>query len=107
MKRHLMMAARALLALSISGAFFTPSPAQHSRPRKIVFLPGPLDKGHPAGTHEYEKTARLLKHCLDHCALAKDIRTELYPGGWPSDSKALDDADTIVLISSGADRRAE
>src|SRR5262249_1128842 len=63
--------------------------------------------GHPRGTHEYEKTARLLKHCLDVSPLAKELRTEIYPGGWPDDSKTLDDADTIALISSGADRRAE
>ena len=106
MQRHLMMAG-SVLALVIGGAFSTPSPAQDSRPKRIIFLPGPLDKGHPAGTHEYEKTARLLKHCLDRSPLAKELRTEIYPGGWPDDPKALDDADTIVLISNGADRRAE
>jgi hypothetical protein len=34
------------------------------------------------------------------------LRTELHSGGWPDDPKTLDDADTIVLISSGGDRRA-
>ncbi len=81
--------------------------AQEDRPKKVVFLPGPRDAGHPKGTHEYEKTARLLQHCLDRSPLARELRTEVYPGGWPDDPKALDDADTIVLISSGADRRAE
>src|SRR5437867_2444110 len=39
--------------------------AEPARPRKVVLIAGPLDKSHPPGTHEYEKTVRLLKHCLD------------------------------------------
>ncbi len=44
------------------------------KPRKVVLIAGPLDKGHPPGTHEYEKSVRLLKHCLDRspdCAIPR------------------------------------
>lgn len=96
-----------VLTLSVAGWLLATAAAQPPRLKKIVFLPGPLDGGHPRGTHEYEKTAKLLKDCLDRSTLASGLRTELYPGGWPDDPKSLDDADSIVLISSGADRRAE
>src|SRR5947209_3322526 len=79
-------------------------PTASSRPSKIVLIAGPLDKGHPAGTHEYEKSVRLLKHCLDRSPDARGIVTQAYTGGWPDDPRTLDDADTIVLIASGSDR---
>ena len=74
------------------------------KPRKIVLLAGKLDGGHPRGTHEYELTARLLKHCLDGDPRNQGIATEVHFDGWPNDPTTLDDADTIVVISNGADR---
>jgi type 1 glutamine amidotransferase len=76
-------------------------------PRKVVLLAGPLDKSHPKGTHEYEKTGNLLKHCLDRSQNLKGVRCEVHLGGWPKDPRTLDDADTIVLVASGSDRRLE
>jgi type 1 glutamine amidotransferase len=76
-------------------------------PRKIVLIAGEKDKGHPAGTHEYELSVRLLEHCLKTSPNVKGIRVESHFNGWPRDERTLDDADTIVLISSGGDRREQ
>lgn len=78
--------------------------AKPAHAKKIVLIAGALDKNHPAGTHEYEKSVRLLKRCLDSSSNVKDLRVETHFNGWPVDEKTLDDADTIVLISSGSDR---
>ncbi len=72
--------------------------------KKVVLIAGPLDKGHPRGTHEYAQSVRLLKDCLDHSPDAHGLKVEAYFDGWPADPKTLDDAATIVLIASGADR---
>src|SRR5207248_3097666 len=102
---------RALPALLLLGLLHpAPRPAVRAaaagpRPRKVVLIAGPLDRSHPPGTHEYEKSVRLLKHCLDHSPDVKGVRTEAHLGGWPRDPRTLDDADTVVLISSGSDRR--
>ncbi|NUN97434.1 MAG: ThuA domain-containing protein [Candidatus Omnitrophica bacterium] len=75
--------------------------------RKIVLLAGSLDKGHPRGTHEYEKALRYLKHCLDNTPGLEGVLTELHAHGWPEDPSTLDNADTIVLFGSGSDRVLE
>src|SRR5262249_24655653 len=91
-----------LLATIPNGTLADDAPA--ARTKKIVLIAGALDKNHPPGTHEYEKSVRLLKRCLDESANMKGLRVETHFGGWPKDEKTLDDADTIVLISSGSDR---
>ena len=82
------------------------TPAAERSYRKIVLLAGPLDTSHPRGTHEYAKSVRLLKQCLE-AARYPDIRVEAFFEGWPKDESVLDDAATIVLISSGSDRREQ
>jgi hypothetical protein len=72
---------------------------------KIVLIAGPLDRSHPPGTHEYEKTVRLIKHCLDSSPDRLGVRIEVHLGGWPADPRTLEDASTIVLVSSGSDRQ--
>lgn len=74
------------------------------KPRKLVLVAGPKDAGHPPGTHEYEATARLVKYCLD-AAKVPGLRTEVHLNGWPEDTRVLEDADAVVLIASGSDRR--
>jgi hypothetical protein len=74
-------------------------------PRKIVLLAGTVHQGpggHPAGTHEYELTARLLKRSLAEATPGAHV--EIHFDGWPRDAKTLDNADTIVVISDGSDR---
>jgi len=77
------------------------------KPRKIVLIAGALDGGHPRGTHEYEKTVRLLAHCLTTSPNLKGVTVETHFEGWPKDEKTLDSADTIVLVSNGSDRKEQ
>ncbi|MDA0811444.1 MAG: ThuA domain-containing protein [Verrucomicrobia bacterium] len=74
-----------------------------SMKRKIVLIAGPLDS-HPATTHEYEKSVRLLKHCLDTAPNLPPVNVAVIFNGWPTDPASLDDADTIVFVSAGSDR---
>ena len=94
------------IVLAVALLFLTGPANAADRIRKVVLLAGPLDKAHPRGTHEYEKTVRLLKHCLDHSPDKLAVAAEVHLDGWPADPRTLDDADAIVLVASGADRRA-
>lgn len=96
-----------VIGLMIGSKSFAQADDPPARPRKVVLIAGPLDKGHPPGTHEYEKSARLLKHCLDSSPNLKGVKTAVDLNGWPDDARTLDDADSIVLIASGADRKLE
>src|SRR5262245_59557926 len=96
-----------LAAVLCAGAWAHPTPAAEAAPRKVVLIAGPLDKSHPPGTHEYEKSVRLLKHGLDTATNVRGLRTEAHLGGWPDNPRTLDDADTIVIVASGSDRRAQ
>ena len=79
--------------------------AEPAKTKKIVLIAGPLDGGHPAGTHEYEMTVRAFKHCLDNASNVKGIKVEAHLKGWPEKPATLDDADTIVVVASGSDRK--
>jgi putative heme-binding domain-containing protein len=84
--------------------------ADAARPKKIVLLAGTVHQGpggHPAGTHEYELSARLLKHALETAANISGVKAEVHVDGWPRDPRTLDDADTIVVLSDGADRNMQ
>jgi type 1 glutamine amidotransferase len=78
-----------------------------ARPRKVILISGPLDASHPRGTHEYEKSVQLLQQCLDSAPELKGLKTETHTNGWPRNPATLNDADTLVLITSGSDRKAE
>jgi len=92
------------LSLLLAFASFI-SAAEPAKTKKIVLIAGPKDAGHPAGTHEYEKTVRALKHCLDNASNVKGIKVEAHLKGWPEKPATLDDADTIVIVASGSDRK--
>ncbi|MBL7112708.1 MAG: ThuA domain-containing protein [Bacteroidales bacterium] len=67
--------------------------------KNIVILVGP--KSHPAGMHEYIKSARLLKAMLDHSPNTTGINTQLVYNGWPENPAILDSADLILAIADG------
>ena len=75
------------------------------QPKKIVLLAGEMDEGHPRGTHEYQKTVELLLRDLQPFEERLNYRVEVHYHGWPEDDTALDDADTILLVSDGCDRQ--
>jgi putative heme-binding domain-containing protein len=84
--------------------------AEQPRPKKIILIAGAVQQGpqgHPAGTHEYELSARLLKHCFETAPNVAGVKAEVHVQGWPRDEATLDDADTIVVLSDGADRNAQ
>lgn len=93
------------LTLVGSGLWWETSDAA---PKKIVLLAGRLD-AHPPGTHEYEKSARLLEHCLTTSPSfsAEPPEVTVCFGGWPGDTRVLEEADTLVLITGGSDLRQE
>jgi type 1 glutamine amidotransferase/cytochrome c551/c552 len=97
-----------LLSVSAAAAAGVPAeaPPAGAAPRKIVLIAGPIT-GHPKHTHEYERSVILLKHLLDTSPNLRGVRTEAHFRGWPADPATLEDADTIVLISDGGDRREE
>ncbi|MBW3596357.1 MAG: ThuA domain-containing protein [Planctomycetes bacterium] len=74
--------------------------------KKVVLIAGPIT-GHPKHAHEYEKSVILLKHLLDTSPNLSGVTVEAHFRGWPDNPATLDDADTIVLISDGADRREQ
>lgn len=69
---------------------------------KIVFLAGPKDHG-AVGRHEYEKDLRTLAWLLENATNLQhlNIETEVHVGRAPRDLSVLEDADLIVLNSSG------
>jgi len=80
------------------------SAAQEAAPRKIVLIAGTVT-GHPKDAHEYEKSVILLKHLLESTpSLRGKIEVRAYFHGWPNNPAALDEADTIVMITDGSDR---
>jgi len=70
-----------------------------TKTRKIVLIAGRPSHGGTA--HTWHADAKLLKHCLDTSPNVKGVKTEVHFNGWPKDATALDDADTIVLLSDG------
>src|SRR6478609_5023131 len=91
-----------LLGLLVSATLFAAEPP---KTKKIVLIAGPLDGSPPAGTHDYEKTVRAFKYCLDNASNVTGLRVEAHLGGWPEKPATLDDADTIVIVASGSDRK--
>lgn len=73
-------------------------------PKKIVLIAGPKSHG-PVGNgiHDYGWSARLLQAMLRASNVRDQVRAEVHLDGWPRDSKALDDAATIMILSDGRD----
>ena len=63
--------------------------------KKIVFL---ADRGKNSKTHAHESGNELLADALEKSELGFD--TSLYKG-WPSDPKAFDEADCVVIFCNG------
>lgn len=81
------------------------SSANSDATTEIHLIAGKLDEGHPAEAHRYAKDVRLLTKWLNKAENLQNVKATAHFDGWPSDPAALDEADTVVLISSGADRK--
>ncbi len=72
--------------------------------KKIVILAGKKSHGPEGnGIHDYLWSARLLKAMFDTSNIRDSVRVEFHENGWPNDPTALEDADTIMVISDGRD----
>ncbi len=69
-----------------------------AKPKRIVLVAG--TPSHPAGMHEFNAGCSLLKKCLDK---VPGVEAVLYLSGWPSDPKAFDGADAILLYMDGGE----
>jgi hypothetical protein len=102
---HSCLGPLALAALALAGGGRAAG-AEGPPVKKVALIAGAARRGpggHAKGIHEYEKSVRLLKHCLDTAPGLKGARTAAHFQGWPKGPRTLDDADTIVLSSDGAD----
>jgi type 1 glutamine amidotransferase len=88
-----------IVLLSFGAATFAAEP-----PKKIVLIAGKKSHG-PEGNriHDYNWSARFLKHVLDRSNIMDRINVEIHLNGWPDDDKSLDSAATIMIISDGRD----
>jgi len=64
--------------------------------KKIVFVAG--TPSHGPGDHEYRAGCLLLQKCL---ASVHGVQSVVYSNGWPTDPRAFDGADAIVLSMDG------
>lgn len=91
-----------LACLMLAGAALADQPVLSAK--KIIFLAG--KKSHGTGVHEYASDVKLLQRCIETSPNVKGVRAESHFDGWPRDAQTLDDADTIVLLSDGLDKRS-
>lgn len=71
--------------------------------RKIVLIAGPKDKYHAPGTHDYAQTVETIQKALAGSNVAELVDVITVSDGWPTDPAILKGADTIFLVSAGAD----
>ncbi|MCC9607150.1 DUF1080 domain-containing protein [Blastopirellula sp. JC732] len=65
--------------------------------KKVVFVPG--KPSHGWGQHEHSPGCRLLMIAL--MENVPNIEASIYPGGWPEDPTAFDNADAVVVYCDG------
>jgi hypothetical protein len=68
--------------------------------KKIVLLAGKPSHGY--GAHEHLAGCRILAETIQNAV--KNVRCEVYAGGWPEDATVLEDADSIVMYCDGGAR---
>ena len=72
--------------------------------RHIVIVAGKKSHGPEGnGIHDYPWSARLLKVMLDRSNIAGQVAVSFHLDGWPKDTRALEAADAIMIISDGRD----
>jgi len=93
-----------LIALVVALLLSAPVLRAADPPRKIALIAGKKSHGPDGnGQHDYNWSARLLKHAIEHSNIKERVTVEIHLNGWPADDKSLDDAATIMVISDGRD----
>jgi type 1 glutamine amidotransferase len=95
----------AATALSTAVCCLAQSPAPAKK--KIVLVAGKKSHG-PVGNgqHDYGWSVLLLRALLESSNVRDLVRVEHHLDGWPKDEKAVEDADTIMVVSDGRDGNA-
>jgi type 1 glutamine amidotransferase len=65
--------------------------------KKLVMVAG--RPSHGPGAHEFRAGCLLLEKCLDEAC--PQLVTAVYPGGWPTDPTAFDNADAVFFFADG------
>ena len=70
--------------------------------KNIVLIAGKKSHG-PVGNriHDYGWSVKLIRTMLENSGIASKISVHDFYDGWPEDQKALESADTIMIISDG------
>lgn len=72
--------------------------------KKIVLIAGKKSHGPMGnGQHDYGWSVLLLRALLESSNVKESVRVEHHLDGWPKDDKAVEDADTIMIVSDGRD----
>jgi hypothetical protein len=72
--------------------------------RNIILIAGLKSHGPDGnGIHDYAWSVRLLKTALESSIIRERVHVSLHLNGWPTDSRSLEDADTVMIISDGRD----
>lgn len=92
-----------LFGIVVAAASFTPNSGAAAEvpggKKKVVFLAGPPSHGY--GAHEHYAGCVLLAKYLE--AAMPEFSTTVYKHEWPSDPKAFDGVDCIVMYSDGGE----
>ena len=75
-----------------------------TKPKNVVLVAGVKSHGPEGnGIHDYGWSVRLLHAMLEQSNAKEQLRVTHHLNGWPKDPKAVEDADTIIVISDGRD----
>jgi len=75
-----------------------------AEPKRIVLIAGAKSHGPEGnGIHDYAWSARLLKGLLERSALRNQLHVDVITNGWPADTRILEAAHSIMIISDGRD----
>jgi type 1 glutamine amidotransferase len=88
--------------LLIAGLPFFATAQNQTKPKKIVLLG--MDRDHGAGEHEYMAGLAILAECLRETpgVEVSVVKVSFKGKGWPTEAKALEDADCVVCFCKTA-----
>ncbi|MHC4994400.1 MAG: PVC-type heme-binding CxxCH protein, partial [Planctomycetota bacterium] len=90
------------MMLMIVAAVCLNARAAHHEKTEVVFVAGPKSHGYFA--HEHNAGSLLLAKALNESGLGIEAKVYYDPAGWPTDPKAFDGADAIVIYCDGGGR---
>ena len=93
-----------IVAALIVAACFAEKAAADEIKKNIVLIAGLKSHGPEGnGLHDYAWSVRLIKTMLEKSNIRDKVNVKTFLTGWPADPKALESADTIMVVSDGRD----